>query len=339
MGVVRNPLVLAALSALEWFSYHSADACIGLAPGICEGIAERGIESSRISNIPNACDLDLLQPLGQGEKKQPEMIAGLPQPIDSSSFVAAFTGAHGLANGLDAVLDVAAELQRQGRHDIQLLFIGDGRRKPALVHRVASEELRNCHFLPPIPKPQLAEVLRQSVHVGLIVLEDVPAINRGTSPNKFFDYLACGLPVVNNYPGWLAELIREHQVGIPVPPRDPEAFAQALIHLADQSALVASMGGNARTLAGSNFLVACLQVNGDKFLKPQPPAILAALMVFTKQASAILKGFADRVAALAALILLSPLLVAVALLVRWRLGSPVLFRQMRPGFRGKLSGS
>ena len=43
MGVVRNPLVLAALRLWNGSAYHSADACIGLAPGICEGIAERGI--------------------------------------------------------------------------------------------------------------------------------------------------------------------------------------------------------------------------------------------------------------------------------------------------------
>ena len=49
-----------------------------------------------------------------------------------------------------------------------------------------------------------------------MVLEDIPAFYRGTSPNKFFDYLACGLPVVNNYPGWLADLIRDHQLGIAV---------------------------------------------------------------------------------------------------------------------------
>ena len=48
-----------------------------------------------------------------------------------------------------------------------------------------------------------------------------------------------------------------------------------------------------------------------------------------------LKGLADRIAALAALFLLSPLLLLVALLVRWRLGSPILFRQQRPGYRGK----
>lgn len=47
------------------------------------------------------------------------------------------------------------------------------------------------------------------------------------------------------------------------------------------------------------------------------------------------KALADRVAALLALLLLSPLLVVVALLVLWRFGSPVLFRQQRPGYRGR----
>ena len=61
-----------------------------------------------------------------------------------------------------------------------------------------------------------------------MVLKDIPAFYRGTSPNKFFDYLSCGLPVVSNYPGWLAELIREHQLGIVVH-RDPDALAEALI--------------------------------------------------------------------------------------------------------------
>ena len=253
MGVVRNPLVLAALSALEWSSYHSADACIGLAPGICEGIADRGIELNRITSIPNACDLQLFHPLQQGEFKQPQLIEGLLHPMPPGSFVAAFTGAHGLANGLDAVLDAAVALQRNGRSDIQLLFIGDGRCKPALESRVANEGLCNCHFLPPIPKPHLAKILRESVHVGLMVLDDVPAFYRGTSPNKFFDYLACGLPVLNNYPGWLADMICEHKMGIQVPPRDSDAFATALIRLADQPVLTATMGSNARTLAESQF--------------------------------------------------------------------------------------
>jgi len=336
MGVVRNPLVLAALSILEWLSYHSADACIGLAPGICEGIAERGISPSRITSISNACDLELFHPLPQGVAKQPQLIGGLHQSLSPGSFVAAFTGAHGLANGLDAVLDVAAALQGQGRSDIQLLFIGDGRCKPALERRVASEGLSNCHFLPPIPKPQLAKILRHSVHAGLMVLNDVPAFYRGTSPNKFFDYLACGLPVVTNYPGWLAELIHEHRLGIPVSPHDPAAFVAALIKLADQPALAASMGSNARTLAESRFSRCVLADQWRQVLETTATRYARRRHSYLRQqAYALFKGFADRGTALVALLLLSPPLVVVALFVRFRLGAPVLFRQQRPGYHGQ----
>ena len=169
-----------------------------------------------------------------------------------------------------------------------------------------------------------------------MVLDDVPAFYRGTSPNKFFDYPACGLPVVNNYPGWLAEMISEHQLGIPVPPRDPEAFAKALIQLSDQPALVASMGVNARTLAESNFSRRLLADQWRQVLVATASRYARRRQGFLpKQVYALLKGLADRFAAFAALLLLSPLLVVVALLVFWRLGSPVLFRQQRPGYRGK----
>ncbi len=333
MGVVRNPLVLRALSILEWCSYHSADACIGLAPGICEGIADRGISPSRITSIPNACDLELFQPLEAQQSKQPELISGLASPISAGSFVAAFTGAHGLANGLDAVLDAAAELQRKGRHDIRLLFIGDGRCKPALEQRVKAEGLVNCQFLPPIPKPKLAQILGRSVHVGLMVLDDVPAFYRGTSPNKFFDYLSCGLPVVNNYHGWLADLIREYQLGIPVSPRDPIAFAEALLTLADDPCRREAIGAEARRLAESHF--------SRVVLAGQWRHVLTTTAVrnrrrtrgyFWRLSYVVFKNIADRLAALLALLLLSPLLLVVTLLVRWRLGAPVLFRQQRPGY-------
>jgi len=336
MGVVRNPLLLAALSALEWLSYHAADACIGLAPGICEGIAERGIAPSRITSIPNACDLELFQALPKGSAKQPQLISGLPQSLPSGAFVAAFTGAHGLANGLDAVLDVAAELQRLGRHDVQLLFIGDGRCKPDLERRVAAEGLANCHFLPPIPKPKLAQTLQQSVHVGLMVLDDIPAFYRGTSPNKFFDYLACGLPVVNNYPGWLAELISEHQLGIPVSPRDPAAFAAALIRLADQPALASTMGTNARALAESRFSRLVLADQWRHVLETTAARNAGRRHGYLgQQVYALFKGLADRLTALLALLLFSPLLLVIGALVHFRLGAPVLFRQQRPGYIGR----
>jgi glycosyltransferase involved in cell wall biosynthesis len=239
MGVVRNPIVLGAMSLLEWCSYHSAHACIGLAPGIAEGIARRGIRRDRIHVIPNAADLDLFSPLKFDDQ-------------DAAPMTAAFTGALGVANGADAILDAAAELIRRGDQSVMIEFIGDGKLKPRLAKRAEDEGLRNCSFHDPIPKTQLARRM-QSVDVGLMVLANIPAFYYGTSPNKFFDYLAAGLPVICNYPGWVAELIRKHDCGVVVRPDDPAAFADALQSLASDPALRRAMGTRSRQLAKSTF--------------------------------------------------------------------------------------
>ncbi len=244
MGVVKNPLVLAGMSALEWLSYRAASACIALAPGIEKGIARRSPKNRAIAVIPNGCDLDLFRPGRRDNLDLPGI-----RPTDC---VAVFTGAHGMANGLDAVLDAAHVLLRRGRRDIVLAFIGDGKLKPALVARAEKEGLTNCLFLDPMPKNKLNQVV-SCCDVGMMILDDVPAFYYGTSPNKFFDYISSGLPVLNNYPGWLAELIGEHRCGIAVPPRNPEAFADALCELADNPDLRREYGRNARLLAEQMF--------------------------------------------------------------------------------------
>jgi lipopolysaccharide/colanic/teichoic acid biosynthesis glycosyltransferase len=49
----------------------------------------------------------------------------------------------------------------------------------------------------------------------------------------------------------------------------------------------------------------------------------------------MLKRALDLIIAVPALLLLSPVMAATALAVRWKLGSPVLFRQLRPGLNAK----
>src|SRR5690554_6231728 len=115
---VKNPLLLGGMGYLEKLSYRNADACIGLSPGICEGIAKRAQKDKPIAMIPNGCDLDLFVP---GDRSELEL-----EGIKPTDTVAVFTGAHGMANGLDAVLDAAAVLMKKGRTDIVLAFIGDG---------------------------------------------------------------------------------------------------------------------------------------------------------------------------------------------------------------------
>ncbi len=96
-GVVKNPLVLAGMSVLEWLSYRAAVACIALSPGIKKGIEALSPKGREVAMIPNGCDLDLFQP---GRRED----LALPG-VGPDDCVAIFTVAHGVANGLDAVLD------------------------------------------------------------------------------------------------------------------------------------------------------------------------------------------------------------------------------------------
>jgi len=245
MGIIKNPLLKWYTRRLERKIYRSARRIIALAPGMKAEIVATGYPGDRIVLIPNGSDIDLFKPS--------------TQPLNDERFGSAddfrlvFTGAHGLANGLDAVLDAVAELKRRGVRGIRFVFIGRGGRKQALMDRSRAEQLDDlvC-WVDPMPKGELARILPR-MDVGLMILANIPAFYYGTSPNKFFDYIAAGLPVLNNYPGWLADMIREHDCGRAVPPGDPAAFADAVVWLRDHRDELPEMGARARKLAETRF--------------------------------------------------------------------------------------
>lgn len=243
MGVIRNPLVLAALSFLEWASYRSAHRVIGLSPGIVDGIAHRGVARERITMVPNGCDLEIFNA---------PVEPWLPAGVEDGQLMAVFAGTHGVANKLDAVLDAAKELKRRQRDDIRLVLIGQGKLKPALVQRAKAEGLDNVVFHEPVNKARLSGLMAKA-DLGLQILANVPAFYYGTSPNKFFDYIASGLPVLNNYPGWLAGMISENDCGFVVPPDNPVLFADALVQAADDRETLKKKGLRGRELAVREF--------------------------------------------------------------------------------------
>ena len=243
MGVIKNPIVLWMMSVLEWLSYHSADRLVGLSPGIVDGIVKRGIDLQKVASIPNGCDLDIF-----AQEHQPWR----PENVKEMDLMAIFTGTHGLANGLDAVIDVAVELRKRNRDDIKLVLVGDGMQKKPLMARAQQLELTNVVFHDPVNKTKLAGLMA-SADIGLQILANVPAFYYGTSPNKFFDYIAAGLPVLNNYPGWLAELIQQSNCGFAVPPENAKLFADALEYAADHRHELVEMGGNAQHVASTQF--------------------------------------------------------------------------------------
>src|SRR5690606_19782346 len=160
----KNPLILWMMSILEWLTYHSADRLVGLSPGMVDGIVKRGISPKRVVSIPNGCDLDIFT-------QNHELWR--PERVSPSDLMAIFTGAHGLANGLDAIIDTAIELKKRGRNDIKLVLVGEGMKKKGLQERAQLLELENVIFHDPVNKIKLAGLMA-SADLGLQILANVP---------------------------------------------------------------------------------------------------------------------------------------------------------------------
>jgi glycosyltransferase involved in cell wall biosynthesis len=245
MGIIRDPIMKAYTRRLERRIYFAAERIIALAPGIRDGICKTGYPSERVTLVPNAADLDLF-----GPQAGAPLDARFGAPGD---FRLVFTGAHGRANGLDAVLDATVELRRRQVTGVRFVMIGAGGEKARLMQRSREQRLEGYFaWIDPVSKNELAGLLA-AMDVGMMILKNVPAFYYGTSPNKFFDYIASGLPVLNNYPGWLAELIGANRCGLAVPPDDATAFADAVLALRGDRDELRQMGARARALAEREF--------------------------------------------------------------------------------------
>ncbi|HSJ97733.1 MAG TPA: glycosyltransferase family 4 protein [Myxococcota bacterium] len=214
VGGAARGVGYAALAAIANRLYRRADHIIVLARGVADYLVERGVPRSRLSVVPNGADVAMYAAAGR--------VNGHP------GMRLVYAGAHGPANGLDAVLDAAKELRDDG--GIDFLLVGDGPSRQALRARAQHEGLSNVHFEEPVAKSAMPDLLARC-DVGLMVLKDVPLFAFGVSPNKIFDYWSAGLPVVCNVAGEVAEWVRESGGGVQAADGSGAALAEAVRQL------------------------------------------------------------------------------------------------------------
>jgi len=194
---------------LEWmeaFLYARATRIVVLAAGSRDELEKRGIDSDKIVFIPNGADTANFVPSAPREVLRDRYMF--------TRFTAVYAGAHGPANGLEFVLDAAADLADRS---VDLVLVGGGVAKPALVKAAADRGLDNVRFLDPVPKDEVPDILH-AADLGLHVLADVDLFRTAVSPNKLYDYMAAGLPVVTNCPGLVTDLVRLADCGFAVSP-------------------------------------------------------------------------------------------------------------------------
>ena len=240
VGVLKNPLLIKLSELLETFLYRHADLVIVNSPGFIQFIKSRG--ATRVELVPNGTDTNMFTPEVDGEsfKRLHHLEA---------KFVVLYAGAHGLSNDLGIVLQSARRLMP--RKDIIFVFLGDGKDKPALQTQVATDGLDNILFLAPIPKVEMPSALA-AADACIAILKPVE-LYKTTYPNKVFDYMAAGKPVILAIDGVIREVIENANAGIPVHPGDPEALSQAVLQLADDPELAHRMGYQARVYVKKNF--------------------------------------------------------------------------------------
>ncbi len=209
MGQLTDRSVLyRALRVLEQFLYRHADAIVVLADGSRAHLVDERVPAEKIHVAPNGSDVDFFA--------APDTRQNLRARYGFNGTVAVYAGAHGPANGLDLLLDAAREVRGE-LPELEVVLVGDGVEKPSLVERVRRDRLTNVRFLDPIPKTEMPALLG-AADIGVHVLADVPLFRYGVSPNKLFDYMAAGLPVLTNTPGEVAGIVDEAGAGIAVQP-------------------------------------------------------------------------------------------------------------------------
>ena len=215
-----NPVVL-HMGRIERRLYRAAERVFTLLPGSEDHIHRHGGRPGAVVWIPNGVD--------------PALLPVAAPPAADGPFTIVYAGAHGVANGLDAVLDAAALLQRDHAPDaIRFLFIGDGPRKAGLVQRAQDESLRLVEFRDPVAKSEIHAVL-QEADACLMPLKRGNVFRHGISPNKMFDYLAVARPVIFSV-DTPVNPVEEAGAGVTIAPEDPAALAAAVLRLKSLSA-------------------------------------------------------------------------------------------------------
>ena len=245
LGAIKNRFLIILLRKFEKLIYRKAIHVVALSPGMRDGVLKAGILPQKVSVIPNMSKPDIFYP----HKPSDKIIDEFGINLEQTNII--HFGSMGVANGLDYLINTAYLLKKQNISDVNFLFLGDGATLPSLKLKVEKYGLHNVIFLGNHNMRVVAELVN-CCDLSITSFKNLPILYTN-SPNKLFDSLSAGKPIIVNSAGWTKELVEQHKCGFWVNPDDPQDFVNKILKYKDNQLLLKEWGDNARLLSESSF--------------------------------------------------------------------------------------
>jgi len=241
LGMIRNRGLLAFLYWVERLVYRNAVLISSLTPPMRDRVISKGVKEDKVALFPDWADPLLfgisIDDQGRGFRER----FGF-----DSNFLVTHSGNMGVKQGLDVVLDAAAEARDKRR--VKFLLVGDGAARPTLEKQAKRRSLENVCFVPTQPKAMFLELLAAT---DLALITQQRSVADIVFPSKTITLLAAGRPVVAsvNAESEVARVINASGAGVVVPPEDSRALLQAISELQCNSYRRKMCGLNGRAYA------------------------------------------------------------------------------------------
>jgi len=241
VNAMKRSRVLDWLEKLELFLYRKVAAVVSVTQSFRQNLIERGIEGRKIHVITNGVDTSRFRPIARDTELEEKL--GL-----EGKFVAGYIGTHGLAHGLDTLLEAATILKKDpGSRDIHILFLGDGAKKSALMDRARRENLNNVIFLDSVEKDEVTRYW-SLLDVAIIHLKKNDLF-KTVIPSKLFECMGMGIPVLHGVEGESADIVEKYQVGVTSEPENAEMLSAKLLKLQNDGELLKRLASNGAAAA------------------------------------------------------------------------------------------
>ena len=242
VGAVTNKRVIKVLEGIERFVYRKADHIVSVTHAFKDHISKNGALEEDISVIRNGVDLSFFE-------DAPSDVEFAKHIGVEDKFVASYVGTHGMAHGLDLIIEAADRLR--DHPNIMFVMAGDGSERKRLEQELIDRQLSNVRILGQLPKADMPKLWSVS-DVSLVLLRKLDLFLT-VIPSKIFESMAMKKPIILGVQGESQGIVEEAGAGICIEPENVEQLVESILQLSNSQDICEQFGRQGAVHVKANF--------------------------------------------------------------------------------------